>query len=104
MAQTIVRAVEARGEGLPDEVLFLTLVFAGVLALLAGMILTRAYWRQDIPPYGRQTRFIDVTLHPERYANDAPFGLIRTLNTVGVLLLASAAAAVVWEVLQTMLT
>lgn len=65
------------------EALFLTLVFAGVLALLAGMLLTRVHWRQDIPPYGRQTRFIDVTLHPERYAKDAPFRMIRTLSTAG---------------------
>lgn len=82
---------------------FLVLVFTGVLALLAGMILTRVHWRPDIPPYGRQTRFLDVTLHPERYAVDAPFGVIRSLSAAGAGLLACAAAAVAWELLRTML-
>ena len=85
------------------EATFLTLVFAGVLALLAGMLLTRLHWRQDIPPYGRQTRFLDVTLHPERYAKDAPFGVIRSLGAIGAVLLACAAAAVAAEILRTML-
>lgn len=85
------------------EAVFLTLVFTGVLALLASMILTRAYWRQDIPPYGRQTRFLDVTLHPERYAKDAPFGVIRSLTAVGTVLLACAVAAVAWAIVRTML-
>ena len=86
------------------EAVFLTLIFTGVLALLGGMILTRVHWRPDIPPYGRRTRFLDVTLHPERYAKDAPFGVIRSLSAVGAVLLACAAAAVAWELLRTMLT
>jgi hypothetical protein len=85
------------------EALFLALVFAGVLALLAGMLLTRLHWRRDIPPYGRQTRFLDVTLHPERYAKDAPFGVIRGLSAVGAILLAWAAVTVAREILRTML-
>ena len=85
------------------EAVFLALVFTGVLALLAGMILTRVHWRQDIPPYGRQTRFVDVTLHPERYAKDAPFGVIRSLSAIGAVLLGCAAAVVAWEIVMTML-
>ncbi len=85
------------------EGIFLALIFTGVLALLAGMILTRLHWRQDIPPYGRHTRFVDVTLHPERYARDAPFAVIRSLSAIGAVLLACAAAVVATEILRTML-
>ncbi len=85
------------------EAVFLALVFTGVFALLASMILTRVHWRPDIPSYGRQTRFLDVTLHPERYAKDAPFCVIRSLSAVGAVLLACAAAVVAWEILATML-
>jgi hypothetical protein len=85
------------------EASFLALLFSGLLALLAGMILTRVHWRPDIPPYGRQTRFLDVTLHPERYAKDAPFGVIRSLSAVGAALLAGAAAAVACELVRTTL-
>ena len=85
------------------EAVFLALVFTGVLALLAGMILTRVHWRPDIRPYGRQTRFLDVTLHPERYAKDGPFDVIRSLSAVGAVLLACAVAAVARELLRTML-
>ena len=38
----------------------------------------------------RQTRFLDVTLHPERYVNDAPLRAIRSLTVVGAHLLAAA--------------
>jgi hypothetical protein len=85
------------------EAIFLALVFVGVLALLAGLILTRLHWRLDIPSYGRGTRFLDVTLHPERYAKDAPFGVIRSVSAIGAALLACAIAVVAWRILQTML-
>ena len=85
------------------EGVFLALVFTGVLALLVGMILTRAHWRPDIPPYGRQTRFLDVALHPERYARGAPFSVIRGLSAIGAALLASAAAVVAREIVMTIL-
>jgi hypothetical protein len=79
---------------------FLGLLFSGLLALLAGMMLTRLHWRPDIPPYGRQTRFLDVTLHPERYAKDAPLRAIRGLTVIGAVLLACAAAVVLYEGLR----
>jgi hypothetical protein len=85
------------------EGIFLTFVLTGILALLAGLVLTRLHWRQDIPPYGRHTRLVDVTLHPERYAKDAPFGVIRSLSAIGVVLLTFAAVAVASEILRTML-
>ncbi len=81
---------------------FLALLFTGLLALLAGVGLTRLRWRRDIPPYGRHTRSLDVMLHPERYAKDAPLGVIRVLTSIGVGLLVCAAVVVAWEILQTM--
>ena len=86
------------------ETSFLGLLFSGTLALLAGMFLTRLHWRPDIPPYGRQTRFLDVTLHPDRYVKDAPLGAIRGLTVVGALLLACAAGLVAYEVLRVTLS
>ena len=80
---------------------FLALLFLGVSALLAGMLVTRLHWRPDIPPYGRQTRFLDVTLHPERYVKDAPLSVIRTMSVIGVLLLACALAVLAYEIANT---
>jgi hypothetical protein len=85
------------------EVAFLSLLFSGLLALLAGMMLTRLHWRPDIPPYGRRTRFVDVTLHPERYVTHAPLRAIRNLTVIGAFLLACAVAVVAYEILQVVL-
>lgn len=83
---------------------FIGLLFSGLFALIAGMLLTRLHWRPDIPPYGRHTRVLDVTFHPERYAKDAPSGLIRLLSVIGTLFLISAAALVIFEIVRTMLS
>jgi hypothetical protein len=83
---------------------FLGLLLSGTLALIAGMFLTRLHWRPDIPPYGRETRFLDVTLHPDRYVKDAPLRAIRSLTLVGALLLAGAAGLVAYEVLRVTLS
>jgi hypothetical protein len=82
------------------ELGFLGLLFSGVLALLAGVLLARLHWRPDLPPYGRRTRWLDVTLHPERYVvvDDAPLRVIRSLNLAGALLLASAAAVAAYGI------
>ena len=85
------------------EASFLGLLFSGIPALLGGMMLTRLHWRPDIPPYSRQTRFLDVTLHPERYVKDAPLRAIRSLTVIGALLLVCAAGVVSYEVLRAIL-
>jgi hypothetical protein len=85
------------------EHIFFILLFPGILALLAGVGLTRFYWRPDIPPYGRHTRFLDMTLHPEKYAKDAPLIVIRTMNFAGVILLAGAVCISAYEILRTIL-
>jgi len=82
---------------------FLGLLFSGILALLAGAMLTRLHWRPDTPPYGRSTRLLDVALHPETYARDAPLRTIRSLNLTGALLLAGAAGVVAYELLHAIL-
>jgi proline iminopeptidase len=79
------------------EVAFLSLLFSGILALLAGMLVTRLHWRPDLPPYGRRTRYLDVTLHPEAYVTAAPLRAIRALNIAGVLLLMGALGVVANE-------
>ena len=82
---------------------FVAFVIGGVIALLTGLLLTRLHWRRDIPPYGRNMRLLDVTRHPERYAENAPFGLIRALSAIGALLLAAAGLMVVTEIIRTSL-
>jgi hypothetical protein len=79
------------------------LLLQGILALLAGLGLTRLHWRSDIPPYGLRTNFLDVGLHPDRYAKDAPLRTIRALNLTGALLLAGAVGLSAHEILHTVL-
>ena len=88
---------------IPLEAAFLVLLFAGIAAMLTGIILTRVHWRPDIAPYGRGTPVLDVTFHPERYAKNAPVALIRGLNAAGALLLAAAMLTAAFEIVRTML-
>jgi hypothetical protein len=85
------------------ESAFLGLLFSGIVALVAGVGLTRLHWRPDIPPYGRRTRSLDVMLHPQRYVKDAPLRAVRTLNVAGSLLLAGAAGIVACDLLPALL-
>ena len=85
------------------EVVFLSLLAGGISSLLAGLLLTRFHWRPDLPPYGRGTRLLDVALHPETYAQDAPFLTIRSLTVAGALLLVGAVIIVGYEIIRTTL-
>jgi hypothetical protein len=85
------------------EAAFLSLLFTGIAALVAGVGLTRLHWRPDTPPYGRRTPSLQVMLHPERYTKDAPLRAIRTLNVAGGLLLAGAACITGYEILRAIL-
>jgi hypothetical protein len=80
--------------------LFLGFLFAGILLLLVSLLLTRIHWRADIAPYGRGTRLLQVTMHPEKYTRDAPVRAIRALSFVGIVLLAAAAALVIRELFR----
>lgn len=85
------------------EAAFLGLLFSGIAALLAGVILTRLHWRPDLPPYGRGTSALHVTLHPQAYVKNAPLRAIRSFNLAGAVLLAGAIGIVVYEILRTLL-
>ena len=87
-----------------SEAAFLSLLCSGLLTLLAGLMLTRLHWRPDVAPYGRRTRFLHVTLHPAEYVKDAPVRAIQSLNLVGGVLLAGAAAVVAYKILLTTLS
>jgi len=80
-----------------DQAAFLILTLSGVLALVCGIFWTRVNWRTDVPPYGRGTRFLDATLHPERYANVRALPAIRGLNLAGALGLAGALAILAYK-------
>ncbi len=82
------------------ETAFLVLLLLGILALLCGVLWTRLNWRPDIPPYGRHTRSLDVTLHPARYAAPHSLPAIRILNVIGAVLLAGATVVLIREVLS----
>ena len=82
------------------QAVFLAFLIPGILVLVLSLMLTRMHWRADITPYGRGTRLLHVTLHPEEYTEDAPLRAIRSLSFVGALLLASAAALLVRELVR----
>jgi hypothetical protein len=71
-----------------EQAAFLALTLVGVGALVWGIVHTRFNWRPDAAPYGRNTRILDVLLHPRRYAREQAVPAIRVLNIVGVLSLA----------------
>jgi hypothetical protein len=79
------------------ETAYLILIGGAILARLVGLMLTRMHWRDDIAPYSRGTKFLDVTLHPERYVKGAPLRTIWILNVAGALLLAGAVVVLVYE-------
>ena len=82
------------------ETAYLILIGAAILMRLAGLMLTRMHWREDIAPYSRATKFLDVTLHPERYVKGAPLRTIWILNVAGALLLAGAVTVLAYELFQ----
>ena len=83
-----------------EQATFLVLILSGALALVGGMFWTRLNWRPDVSPYGRGTRFLDVTLHPERYAQDRAVPVIRMLNSGGGLCVAGALAILAYKALR----
>ena len=87
----------------PTEGAFLVLLFAGVTALIAGLLWTRVHWRPDIPTYSRRTRTLDVQLHPERYATPDALRTIRLATIVGALCVGGAVLVLVYQLLKTAL-
>jgi hypothetical protein len=83
-----------------EQAAFLLLILSGALALVGGLFWTRLNWRADVPSYGRGTRFLDVTLHPERYAKGRAVRVIRMLNCAGGLGIAGALAILAYKALR----
>ena len=84
------------------EAAFLAFLISGIFVLMISLLLMRTHWRPDIPPYGRAPRLLAITLHPEDYTEGAPLRASRVLSFVGALLLASAVALLVRELVRTL--
>lgn len=82
--------------------LYLVLLIGGILAVVAGVALTRLSWRDDIEPYHKQGPALPSTLqlavHPERFAKPDRLTEIRWLHRVGALLLGGAVVVVVYDI------
>jgi hypothetical protein len=85
-----------------NEVLFLLLLFGGILFLVGGLFVTRLTWRADVEPFGRRSRLFQIALHPENFARAERLREIRILNLVGGLLLLGALVVVGHDVISTM--
>jgi hypothetical protein len=83
-----------------EEAVFLVLLFAGVGALVVGMLWTRLNWRPDIPPDGRRTRSLDVMLHPGRYATSDAVRSIRVFTVTGAIFVTGAVVVLASELLR----
>ena len=81
---------------------FLAALLLGLVALLSGVTWTRLHWRADIGPY-REKAWLDVLMHPERFAEGASIGRVRGLIRAGVVLLAAALGMAVLEIARLML-
>jgi len=81
---------------------FLTLLFLGLIAVLAGALWTRSHWRADVGPY-REAMWLRVVLHPERFATGRGVAIVRSLNRVGLVLLLAAVGVALAEILRSTL-
>jgi len=84
-------------------VLWLGLLLAGNLLLVAGLFRTRQTWRGDIEPFRRGSPIFQIMLHPERFATPERLAEIRRLNLFGVICLGAAVTWLACELLVTML-
>ena len=83
-----------------NVVLYLLLLFGGILFLVSGLFVTRLTWRPDIEPFGRRSRLFQIALHPENFARPERLREIRFLNLVGGLLLLGALFVVGHDVIS----
>lgn len=82
--------------------LYLLLLIAGILVLVGGLFITRQTWRADVEPFGRDSRFFQIALHPERFARTDRLAVIRALNLAGALLLLGALLVAGYDILSSM--
>ena len=89
------------------EAIFLGVWFPGLFLLIAGVFLTRRFWRSDVLPYPYQPLYVrgfDILVHPGRYAYPPAARIIRVLNLAGALLLAVGLSAVFYGIVQSIRT
>ena len=55
------------------SVLFMLLLFGGILFLVGGLFLTRLTWRTDVEPFRRRSRPFQIALHPETLLQQTDF-------------------------------
>ncbi len=77
---------------------YLVLSISGIAALLRGLFVTRLTWRDDIEPFSRRSRTLDIALHPERCAKPQRLREIRGFFGLGALLVRAAVAVVLYDV------
>jgi hypothetical protein len=82
------------------EAAFLILIGLGVAMLVSGLTWTRLHWRVDAQPY-RRTAWLEVVLHPGRFAEGPAHAVVGYANRVALLLLLAAAVIVLAEIVET---
>jgi hypothetical protein len=83
-----------------NVILYLLLLFAGILFLVGGLFVTRLTWRDDIEPFGRRSRMFQIALHPENFAKADRLREIRLLNVIGGLCLLGALLVVGYDIVS----
>ena len=78
--------------------LWLALLLAGNLLLVAGLFLTRLTWRLDVEPFRRGSPILQIMIHPERFATPSRLREIRLLNLLGVVLLGASVGILVYDI------
>jgi hypothetical protein len=82
--------------------IWLALLLAGNLLLVAGLFLTRLTWRLDVEPFRRGSPILQIMLHPERFATPDRLREIRLLNLFGCVLLGASVGILVYEIFSAM--
>jgi hypothetical protein len=78
--------------------LWLALLLAGNLLLVASLFLTRLTWRLDVEPFRRGSPVLQIMIHPERFATPHRLREIRLLNLLGGLLLVAAVCILAYDI------
>ena len=79
------------------QTVFLVFLSAGIISLVGAIGAARWNWRKGIPPFGLDTKVIQVLLHPERYTQPQAIPFVRVLGLAGSVFLAVALAAVGYQ-------
>lgn len=83
-------------------ILWLVLLLAGNLLLVAGLFLTRLNWRLDVEPFRRGSPILQIMIHPERFATPDRLREIRLLNLFGAVLLGASVGVLAYDIVSGM--